>query len=199
MHVEITIISTVRSVHYVQMTNLSPLMSMSNQQNVYLFWSFNPYQSSLWLTPRNEVVQLCVSSVSITRSQTLHHAEPLNSSVWLYDCKLTQSFSIVVLLQIQIKFFHHYVKYHFQGWLQCICRGGSASRPYARVFTNHAFVGAVPRPPLQIDLYGRLVLQPPLQIDLQGRSGNTSRPYKSICRCCYSTNRPYKSFFHKKN
>jgi len=33
-----------------------------------------------------------------------------------------------------------------------VFRGGSASRPYARVFTNHVFVGTVPRPPLQIDL-----------------------------------------------
>ena len=46
----------------------------------------------------------------------------------------------------------HYVKYHFQGRLQCICRSGLPSRPYARVSKNHVFVGAVPRPPLQIDL-----------------------------------------------
>ena len=37
----------------------------------------------------------------------------------------------------------HYVKYDFQGRLQCICRGGSASRPYHTVSTNHVFVGAV--------------------------------------------------------
>ena len=32
------------------------------------------------------------------------------------------------------------------------CRGGLASRPYQTVSTNHAFIGAVPRRPLQIDL-----------------------------------------------
>ena len=46
----------------------------------------------------------------------------------------------------------HYVRYDFQGRQMGICRGGSASRPYHTVSTNHAFVGAVLRPPLQIDL-----------------------------------------------
>ena len=41
---------------------------------------------------------------------------------------------------------------HFLGRLQIVCRGGSANRPYERVAINHAFVGAVPRPPLQIYL-----------------------------------------------
>ena len=93
---------------------------------------------------------------------------------------------------------YHYYRYHLQERLKTIRRGSLASRSYQTVFTNHVFVGTVPRPPLQIDLQGRLELQPPLQIDLQGRSGNTSRPYKSICRGGYSTNRPYKSFFRKK-
>ena len=33
----------------------------------------------------------------------------------------------------------------------------------------------------------------------RGGLGNPDRPYKSICRGGYSTNRPYKSFFRKKN
>ena len=45
------------------------------------------------------------------------------------------------------------------------------SRPYARVSTNHAFVGAVPKPPL------------------------SNRPYKSICRGGCNTSRPYKQVF----
>ena len=67
-----------------------------------------------------------------------------------------------------------------RGRLQCICRGGSTSRPYHTVSTNHAFVGAVPRPSLQI-------------MHLQGRFPD--RPYKSICRGGCSTSRPYKQVF----
>ena len=53
---------------------------------------------------------------------------------------------------LSLLFDTHYAKYHFQGRLQCICRGGLPSRPYTRVSINHIFVGAVPRPLLQIDL-----------------------------------------------
>ena len=82
-----------------------------------------------------------------------------------------------------------------QGSLQIMyLQGRFPGRPYKSISRG----GCCFQPPLQIYLQGQLILQPPLQIDLQGRSGNTSRPYKSICRGGYSTNRPYKSFFHKK-
>ena len=106
----------------------------------------------------------------------------------------------------------HYVKYHFQRWLQCICRGGLPSRPYARVSTNHAFVGAVPRPPLQIDLQRRLVLSAAPTNRFVRAASNTSRPYKIDLQGRlvlqlplqidlsdgYSTNRPYSAFSAKK-
>ena len=107
----------------------------------------------------------------------------------------------------------HYYKKHFQGRLVTLCRGGLASRPYRTVSTNHAFVGAVPRPPLQIDLQGRLVIEPPLQINLQGRLvlrtaptnlfvGAAVVPAASIipvCRGGSIQNRPYNTFSRKKN
>ena len=57
---------------------------------------------------------------------------------WLYNKGTTPIIDSFSQANVDL----HYVKYHFQGRLQCICRGGSASRPYARVSTNHAFVGA---------------------------------------------------------
>ena len=120
---------------------------------------------------------------------------------------------------------HYYTK-HFQERLITLCRDGLTSRPYRTVSTNHAFVGAVPRPPLQIDLQERLVIEPSLQINLQGRLvlqtaptnlfvgaaqeptaptnlfvGAAVVPAASIipvCRGGSIQNRPYSTFFRKK-
>ena len=47
--------------------------------------------------------------------------------------------------------FAHYYSKHLYGRLAMVCRGGFVSRPYHTISTNQGFVGAVPKPPLQID------------------------------------------------
>ena len=60
-----------------------------------------------------------------------------------------------------------------------VCRGGFASRPCYTVSTNQEFVEAVPKPPLQIDLYRRLVSPATPTTVFVGTVGNISRLYKN--------------------
>ena len=93
----------------------------------------------------------------------------------------------------------HYYRYHLQGRLKTICRGGLASCPYQTVSTNHAFVGAVPRLPLQIDLQRWLVLSAAPTNRFVGAAVVPGVPIIPICRGGSVQNRPYNTFSCKKN